>query len=101
MATVAVAGGATSADRPGRSGRRPGSSSGAVPLTKSVNDDEPAWVENAGRRPDGSKHTATGVLSDRRRSSAATPQLLRMPLLCHHDDRGTQAHDYALGRVFR
>jgi hypothetical protein len=42
IATIVVACGATSAENPGGSGRRPGSISGATCIRNSLNDDEPA-----------------------------------------------------------
>src|SRR5256885_4481699 len=67
IATMVVPCGATSAVRPGGSGRRPGSSSGAVRLRNSVNEETPGVVNAAGRRPDGSRpadtNSPSGVLS--------------------------------------
>ena len=63
IATIVVACGARSAAMPGGSGRRPGSSSGATRLRKSVKEDVPALVNTSGRRPDGSKPAATWFLS--------------------------------------
>ncbi len=73
-ATMVVAWGATSAEYPGGSGRRPGSISGAAELRKSVNDEVPVLVNSepmrfgtppyeAGSRPAGSIPAATLVLS--------------------------------------
>src|SRR3954454_17635035 len=63
MATMVVPCGAMSALIPGGRGRRPGSSSGAATERNSVNDDMPAVVYTAGRRPDDSKPADTEPLS--------------------------------------
>src|SRR5262245_46601449 len=59
IATIVVAWGAMSADSPGGSGRRPGSSSGAAALRNSVKDDVPTAVKAADSRLVGSTPTGT------------------------------------------